>query len=331
MKVLLQVTIAAIIVLSGVVFWEEYQENRALDATHPALAAADLPELITAREFYLESGIERGHEISADGSLVARWGVEGGASVINVSRVSTMGQKLTITGASSFVWDPVETIPYVVMGRRFWRLDPENPEIENWIDVTPRGFNQFYIKNLSDPSSAVWIVSSKDRDPRAHDLYTVQKDGSQKSLLIRNSGKTLDWYVDKHANVLMRFDRLDDHGVRVWVRDRDAWRMLFDHGADDVFHLLEVDMGKMQAIALSSRNRDKIAYVRVDLRNGREAVLFRDSRGDISTSALNAVKTDGTVDLLYSYSDRVKYFAQSGSGWILKRIVEEFGQGTDIQ
>lgn len=273
--------------------------GRDIAATHPTLAASSLPPTIPVREFYADTASEWAYKPSFDGSLIAWYGVRLTKNVIRVRRTGEDVPFLTIPAENvgNFIWHPYKNRLLFFSKGRLWRVDPENAERDQWIDITPRGLNHWTFPVFPRSEDERIVIASRDRNPALLDLYTVRQDGGGKELLVRNESETLNWWVNRANEPVLRMDRLGDGASRLLAKmegDDEAWRTVLEVDKRDDFTTPFVYAPKAgePLYALSNRGRDKLALVTVDLESGEEAVVAEHESVDVaSVTALSPYRS----------------------------------------
>ncbi|SFU23040.1 S9 family peptidase [Mesorhizobium sp. YR577] len=266
---------------------------------HPSLVAGSLPPLIPVRDFYANTGAEWAYTPSHDGSLIAWYGVDWTKTVIRVKRTTDAKPFLTLSGVGfdAFRWHPHKNELIITVEQRLWQVDPAKPERANWIDITPRGFQNWNIATTPIAPDDRIVVASNDRDPALIDLYSVRQDGGGKELIEKNEGKTFNWWLDPRGVPRVRVDRLDSGDARFLIRDGVdvPWRPLTDVAARDTFALLFAPMDGKPLYVLSDRGRDRVALVTIDLQTSAETVVADHPNVDarkVFALADNAIEPD---------------------------------------
>ena len=117
--------------------------------THPALAAADMVPLIPLRDFWANQASEWGYSLSANGSYMSWWSVEGAATILNVQDRST-GDIQVIRPedgqSADYEWSHDDRNLLLTHHKddrwSVWRIDAADVDGE-WVEVTPRGFSSW--------------------------------------------------------------------------------------------------------------------------------------------------------------------------------------------
>ncbi|MEP3637443.1 MAG: alpha/beta fold hydrolase [Paracoccaceae bacterium] len=295
--------------------------------THASLQSADLPPIIPVRDFFANTGAEWQHRVSIEGTYVARRSVRRTKEVVILSDAALKDEFAVFEDVDYYFWSNVMEELHVGIDDRLWRVNPTNADRENWLGVTPRGFQNWSIANQPETPEDPWVVLSRDRNPAFADLYKTRLDGGGKELFIENEGQTLGWALDRNHTPVLRFDRAGTDKTKVLVLDDPAtedWRELFTVDAFETFWVHEVTEDRLFAFANSSRGRDKSAVVKVDLLTGAEQVLAADDRTDIFR-VVNLSNHDDQLDLALPHTKGVPPIPLSERGEALRRILDTFG------
>lgn len=310
---------------AGFLAWK----SRDSAARHAALVQADLPGLIPVRQFFADQSAEWAYRPSADGRYLAWRGTRLAKEVVLIGALSADGsidEMSKIDKVRHYYWHDLKNRLLILRENRFWEVDPEDPDQDNWIDVTPRGFTNWRIETRLTSDVERQVVTSRDRNPALIDLYTTKSDGSDKQLLLRNEGKTLSWSLRKDQVPLLRFDRGEEGFVILRVNDTPdateaSWRDLMTLSLNETFYVMEVAQDGKTAFATSSLGRDKAAVVKVDLSTGAETVLVSEADEDLF-HVLNIDPYDSQIDLAFSKHGESKLYPLSPRGEVFARLVE---------
>jgi acetyl esterase/lipase len=280
LKYIIVISIFVIAVISGA----HAYFARDIRPTHTSLAGDNLLPMIPVRDFFADHSAEWGYQPSFDGSMLAWYATEWGSAVVHLERVDGTGPKTTLAGADFqfFHWHPARNDLLIGVEGRLWQVDPARPGREDWQDITPRGFQNWRLISLPYGPEDRLVIGSNDRNPALHDLYTVRQDGGGKTLLKQNNGKTINWWLDDDANILIKAERLEDGGAHYQIRNNpeDEWRTLTQSSPEDIFEILNAPSKDSPIYALSDRGRDRVAFVRIDPETGEEHIVADHPRVD---------------------------------------------------
>lgn len=328
LKWILGLCLLVCLALGGTYLWL----SRDLGPSHAALKEADLPPLIPISDFWADRHVEWVYRPSVAGRYIAYRATRGTQQVVVVESTEGRDEKTVLRDVHFFYWHDLDPLLHAQIEGRLWRIDPENPDRENWRDVTPRGLGNWYISNRVRSAEERWIVASRDRNPAFADVYKTRQDGGGKELFLENEGRTLDWVLDERNRPFLRLDRLEDDRVEVLVLDdpdTGKWRQLLIVEPTDQFRIHEASRAGNFVLATSSRGRDRSAVVRMDLSDAREEVLAEDPEVDL-IQVFNLDPRDGVLDLVQSHSETRPLIALSDAGETLKTLIETHGARVEI-
>lgn len=304
-------------------------------ASHDTLKNADLAPLIPVRAFFADTSSSWGYGLSAEARYRSHFESRRAKDTLVISDRESGKELLALKDIKHYVWAGHGDMLHVFREGRFWRIDPTSPDEDTWQDVTPRGFQRWNILDMPSEPDAPFFITSNDRNPAFHDVYTTRQDGGGKELLIENEGQTLSWLLDKSGAAVMRLDRSEDGEmteIRAPQTFEDAtttWALLDSFDAYQTFWPIEVDHTGEAVFALSSRGRDKVALVRMGLSDGSEVVLFEEQGTDLGR-VLNVDPHDGMIDAVVSHAPGAKITAFSDIGQVFQGYVEEVGGGLPV-
>jgi dipeptidyl aminopeptidase/acylaminoacyl peptidase len=263
---------------------------RDIAPTHPLLAQAKLPPLIPVHDFYPVFPNDWGYKPSHDGSMIAWYGVEWAKPIPHVRRRGETKPFSTLPASDidDFFWHPFRNELLIIDDGQLWKVNPEEPGRDTWVDVTPRGFHNWNIVRLPLKPDQSLVVSTDDRNPAFLDLYTVQQNGRGKELLFKNEGNTFIWWIDRENTPVLRMDVRNGGEKAVLIRDGvgDDWRTLLGVKQRDEFSFINMLQPDEPYYALSNLDRDRKALVTVDKVSGAETVIAEHPRVDLGAVTL---------------------------------------------
>ena len=132
------------------------------------------------------------------------------------------------------------------------------------------------------------IVSNR-RDPRVFDLIALDYATGEATELARNPGDVDTWITDILSGDLAGRMRAEAGSRILEVRDKaDApWRELRRWPTTGSY-VRALNRGRKSLVLATNQGHNTLALVRVDLESGKETVLFRDPKLDVSRSFYNA-------------------------------------------
>lgn len=331
------ILLIAVVVLSGLfaIGMTSYLWfSRGTPATHAMLKDAPLPPLIPISELHANLDDVWGFKPSFDGSMVAHFASDYGKPVIRIVKTSDLSEVTVIDDGDIewFMWSMHNNILRVYRDGRLWSVDPYQPHRDKQKDTTPRGFQFWRIAEPAPNAEGRQIVTTNERMAAAVDVYTTRDDGTGKELLLRNDGQTIDWFINKAREPVIRVDKGNPTGQIYLTRGQgnNAWKELLRVDVLDSFTVLNApEQTDTFVYALSNRNRDKSALVKVDMKTAVETVVFGDPNVDI-TDVLNLAGADFSPDVVVVRDGLPRIEPLSERGQVFKRLVEARGNPVDF-
>ena len=264
-------------------------------ADHPALKDAELPPLIPAHRFAYR-GTELGsYQLSPDGEKLAWIGPFLMRSRLFVRDNRTGEVRRYRIGSSSFQWTPDgQRLLYTddtsgTENTHVYMIDLTDADAEA-VDLTPYpGIKAGIHQIIPDKPNQVLVFHNR-RDSRLRDLYRIDLNTRQETLVAQNPG-------DAVAPITTNDGRV--HG---WHRSPDAQRPAAERlqplvirrpnllkQSGESFRVLGKSADRSFVWALSSRGRDRVALVAAHPTLGWEKLVFEDPKVDVSRVAISRV------------------------------------------
>ena len=185
----------------------------------------------------------------------------------------------------------------------FWALDSQHVLYiqdqggdENWhlysvdlasgetIDLSPYEGTQAQMLAQSETAPGIAIVGMNDRDPKWHDIYSVDLSTGERTLLIENNGFA-SILVDNDLKVRLATQPTPSGGLKVLSGSGEEWQALFEIAFEDVqtTNILGFDENNEGVYLLDSRNRNTAALVHMNLADQELTTIAESDRLDISS------------------------------------------------
>ena len=185
----------------------------------------------------------------------------------------------------------------------FWALDSQHVLYtqdqggdENWhlysvdlasgetIDLSPYEGTQARMLAQSEKAPGVVIVGMNDRDPKWHDIYSVELATGERTLLVENNGFA-SILVDNNLKVRLATRATPSGGLQVLSRNGEEWEELIEIASEDVLttNILGFDEGNQGIYLLDSRNRNTAALVHMKLADQALTTIAESDRTDVSS------------------------------------------------
>lgn len=254
----------------------------ALQPTHDSLKNEDLPRLIPVRDFVANINYNGHYRISPDGSRLAWKAVAGVREEIFVRTLGKDDKRSLGFGAQgySFVWaqDSRHLLFIKDAGGNenfhLYRVDADKPG-QKPVDVTPLDNTRVFIQQIIENDPAHILVIHNGRDKKVFDLYRLNIDNGEMTLLYQNSEQITHLVTDHQGRLRARVRQDDGRRYLELPEEQGSdWEVLVDWSQDDDVQLLKFTADGKAIHMLSNRGRDKIALVRLDVATAQESVVY---------------------------------------------------------
>lgn len=170
-------------------------------------------------------------------------------------------------------------------GDENWQLWSVNIESKKSRLLTPQPKTQAHIVKMNPDRPSEIVIALNPRDARFHDLFLLNLDSGEQTLLEENTGYK-DFMVDRNYRVrlaskfaddgsLVYYEKEDDHRYREFIKVPAADSLsTFFHDFDKSGQVLYMN---------DSRRRDTAALVALDFKTRTPRLLSADARSDVGT------------------------------------------------
>jgi dipeptidyl aminopeptidase/acylaminoacyl peptidase len=254
-------------------------------ALAPAARAAGEAPLVPLSAFFAPRQASWEHRISPDATRLAWIAMRDGRATLHFRRIEDTTARTVDTprelrppwiGLRSFWWSRDGKRLLFLMDRNgdenahLYGVDVEAAEPVAR-DLTPLDGVRVEFHRALGNEPDVAIVGHNGRTGRLFDLYRLNLATGELTILAENPGDVCGWSVAPIGRVRARFRCRPDGGWTLDVPDGvGGWRAVIRAAYGDHVRLLGFPPGLRYAWALSNRGRDRLALVRLDLRNGVE-------------------------------------------------------------
>jgi dipeptidyl aminopeptidase/acylaminoacyl peptidase len=264
-------------------------------ATHPSLVDADLPPLLQAHRFAYTGQVVRAYHLSPDGRKLAWIGPHLMRSRLFVRDNESGEIRRFRIGSSGFQWTPDgKRVLYLAdtsgaENFHVYMIDVESGSGEA-VDLTPYPGVKAYIHQLVHGTPNQLMVLHNRRDRRVFDLYRINLDTREETLISTNpgdavaavttsDGRLMRWQTSRYAR------RTPEHRRKPLAARESALKA--EQG--ETFRVLGKDAKDGLLWALSSRGRDRVALVGVHPTLGWEKVVAEDPHVDVTRVTMSRV------------------------------------------
>ena len=268
----------------------------ALLLTSASARAADEPPLLPLNALFANPAASWDHRVSPDGTRLAWVAMSKGRATLHFRRLEETAARIVETprearapwpGGDSFWWSrDGKRLLFLMDGNgdenaHLFAVDVEAaaPVAR---DLTPLdGVRVEFVRAINDDPDTV-IVRHTGRTGAMFDLYRLNLATGQMTLFVENPGSVCGWSMSGVGRLRMRIHCLPDGGWTADVPDGvGGWREIIRGAYGDHVRILGYPINPRYAWALSNRGRNRVALVRIDLRNGSEDLLYEHPTVDI--------------------------------------------------
>ncbi|MGJ8525005.1 Dipeptidyl aminopeptidase BIII [Halomonadaceae bacterium LMG 33818] len=151
------------------------------------------------------------------------------------------------------------------------------------IDLTPFKKTQAQLVGRSHRHPEYVIIAMNDRDPKFHDLYSVNITTGERFLLEENTQGFMSYLVDEELAPAIAFSMTDDGGMRWLKKNSEEWSRLLDISAEDsltTFPLIK-QVKKNYLYIADTRKHDTAELTCLNIATGESTTLYSDQHSDI--------------------------------------------------
>ena len=258
--------------------------------------AGDEPPLVPLKALFANPRASWDYRVSPDGSRIAWVGMRDGRATLHFRRLDETAARSVATprearapwpGGESFAWSrDGKRLLFLMDGNgdenaHLFAVDVEAAEPVAR-DLTPlEGVRVEFVTSINDDPNTI-IVRHTGRTGRMFDLYRLNLTTGQLTSFAENSGDVCQWSAWRNGRLRMRFHCRPDGDWTAEVPDGvGGWREMIRGSYGDWVHILGYPQNPRYAWALSNRDRNRMALVRIDLRNGQEELLYEHPAVDV--------------------------------------------------
>ena len=250
---------------------------------------ANRPNTLPVETFFSSRGARWGFRVSPDGQRLLWLTIAAGKAVVQVRRLRG-GVVTTLEAEHPIKWAywAADSRHVAVWGDRRGDenyqpslVDLENPKRAPRELVPGADVRVYYQQQLSSREMQM-LVRHNSRDRSLTDLYRIDLRTGQQQLLERNAGNVDRWLTDQNGTPILRRHRHADFSWHIERLDAPG-AVLLSGGADEYLEPHgHPPPGSTWGWALSNRDRDRIALVKLDLKTGVETLVYGHPAVDVS-------------------------------------------------
>ena len=180
-------------------------------------------------------------------------------------------------------------------GDENWRIYSVNLSNKEVKDFTPFPGVQAQIEAGSYKFPHEIMVGLNKRDPEYHDIYRLNIDSGNLTLVLENK-EFAEFNIDDEFRIRLASKTTSDGGTDIFKPLNDGWEHFLRIGKDDALTTSVVAMNKTNEVIYfaDSRGRDASALFSLNLTTGEEKMIAEDPKADFDGLMLHP--TEKTVE-----------------------------------
>ncbi|MFH1748057.1 MAG: S9 family peptidase [Planctomycetota bacterium] len=263
--------------------------------TSSAVIAADTP--LISRAVLFGNPDKSNAQLSPDGAQLAYLAPVGGVMNIWIGAANNPAVAKPITqdthrGIRAYFWAYTNRhIVYVQDrdGDENWHIYCVDLRTGESRDLTPVEGVMARIQDVSRKYPQEILVGLNDRDPQLHDLYRINIETGQRTLILENHGYT-NFVTDDDFEIRFGVAPTPFGGKRMMRRTTEgAWKLFAEIEQEDGLTTGPLGFDKHGNILrmIDSRDRDTAALTEIDPLAGDQVIIAEDPRADISDALIH--------------------------------------------
>ncbi|MDE0349620.1 MAG: S9 family peptidase, partial [Gammaproteobacteria bacterium] len=182
------------------------------------------------------------------------------------------------------------------------------------------------------------VVGINDRDPALHDVYRLDVDTGERTLLIENDTNVSGWVTDLAGAVRLAMRQRPDGGTEILVVEEGVLgRALYECGWEETCAATRFHRDGKRVYLVSNKDVDLVRLLLVEVATGAEEVVDSDPEGRVDLAgAWFSDTTEELVATLY-VGDRVRIYPRTDAlaqelEWLRERLPDgEFGYASSTE
>lgn len=176
-------------------------------------------------------------------------------------------------------------------------------------DLTPIEKIRAMIYDVPKKTPNEIIIGLNDRKPELHDVYRVNIESGERTLIRKNDENVAGWDIDPNGNVRLGFRQTADGGSELLLVEGETLKQIYSVTPDENFSTLRfTPNGKSVYLSTNKGSIDKQQLELMDLSTLKSTVLEKDPLNEVDFSgAIFSDKTDKLLATTY-LADKVRIY-----------------------
>lgn len=158
------------------------------------------------------------------------------------------------------------------------------------------------------------LVGLNDRDPRWHDVYRLDLDTGERTLLLKNEAELAGFEFDLEGRLRLALRVTEDGGSEILRVDGEHLTPVYRCSVEETCTTVRFHRNGRQVYLITNRGEhDKTALVLFDPETGQETLVERDPEGQVDFGG--AIFSDQTEELVATYyvGDRMRVYPKDAT------------------
>ncbi|MBI2427802.1 MAG: S9 family peptidase [Ignavibacteriales bacterium] len=176
-------------------------------------------------------------------------------------------------------------------------------------DLTPVEKIRAYIYDVPKKTPNEIIIGLNDRKPELHDVYKVNLETGERTLIRKNDENVAGWDIDPDGNVRLGLRQTPDGGTELLLVDGDNLKQIYSTTPEENFGTLRFTPdGKSIYITTNKGNIDKQQFELLDLSTFKTKVIEKDPLNEVDFGGpIFSDKTDKLLATTY-FGDKLRIY-----------------------
>lgn len=174
-------------------------------------------------------------------------------------------------------------------GDENWHVFSANIQTGEVKDLTPLDGVQAQFQQVSHKFPTEVLVGLNDRVPQLHDIYRLNIQTGERTLVMQNNEGFVGYLSDDDYNIRFSFQMLPSGTMKIFKRVGDGWEEYEDIPHDDSLTTqpFGFDATGKRLFMMDSRGRNTAALVSVNVDTNERKVIAEDPKADLSAAMIH--------------------------------------------
>ncbi|MFW6085404.1 MAG: S9 family peptidase [Gemmatimonadota bacterium] len=179
-------------------------------------------------------------------------------------------------------------------------------------DVTGYEDTRALIYAVPETTPGEILVGLNDRDPRWHDVYRLDLETGERTLLLRNERELSGFQFDLEGNLRLATRTMDDGGTEVLRVDRDSLTTVYTCSVEETCSPVRFHANGEQVYMVTNKgDRDLTALILLDPATQEETFVEDDPEGQVDFGGTEFSDVTDELVATYYWGDRQRIYPRN--------------------